>query len=134
MTWQEGSQSKVNSRRDFFISFMFFENRSSYFRGTFKQIVRNCKDFVHRLRLQCSLNVVCWNDMGDYILSGSADQFIAITNKNSAHKANILSTKLLRHTKTHGVVSSTTNNVSLNYFIVTIMRHILTFPMESNVS
>lgn len=60
------------------------------------------------------VNTVSWNDSGEYILSGSDDQYIAVTNPynqkclikyKTAHRANIFSAKFLPQTNDHGIVS-----------------------------
>ncbi|KAM9850432.1 DDB1- and CUL4-associated factor 6 isoform 2-T2 [Aulostomus maculatus] len=79
------------------------------------------REFVQRLKLEATLNVhdgcvntISWNDTGEYILSGSDDTFLAITNPynkkvkksiRSGHRANIFSAKFMPHTNDQEIVS-----------------------------
>ncbi|KPP64865.1 DDB1- and CUL4-associated factor 6-like [Scleropages formosus] len=79
------------------------------------------REFVQRLKLEATLNVhdgcvntICWNDTGEYILSGSDDTNLVITNPynrkvkatiRSGHRANIFSAKFLPHTNDQQIVS-----------------------------
>ncbi|MBN3279251.1 DCAF6 factor, partial [Polyodon spathula] len=60
------------------------------------------------------VNTICWNDTGEYILSGSDDTNLVITNPynrkvkatiRSGHRANIFSAKFLPHTNDQQIVS-----------------------------
>ncbi|XP_051782076.1 DDB1- and CUL4-associated factor 6 isoform X3 [Erpetoichthys calabaricus] len=78
-------------------------------------------EFVQRLKLETTLNVhdgcvnsIWWNDTGEYILSGSDDTNLVITNPykrkvkttiRSGHRANIFSAKFLPHTNDQQIVS-----------------------------
>lgn len=78
-------------------------------------------DFVQRMKLLKKLpvhegcvNTICWNDSGEYILSGSDDQQLCITSGNSyklitslrtRHRANIFSAKFLPNTGDKKIVS-----------------------------
>ncbi|XP_039601107.1 DDB1- and CUL4-associated factor 6 isoform X3 [Polypterus senegalus] len=79
------------------------------------------REFVQRLKLETTLNVhdgcvnsIWWNDTGEYILSGSDDTNLVITNPykrkvkttiRSGHRANIFSAKFLPHTNDQQIVS-----------------------------
>ncbi|XP_053184363.1 DDB1- and CUL4-associated factor 6 isoform X1 [Scomber japonicus] len=79
------------------------------------------REFVQRLKLEATLNVhdgcvntISWNDTGEYILSGSDDTFLAITNPynkkvkksiRSGHRANIFSAKFMPHTNDQEIIS-----------------------------
>ncbi|XP_041662592.1 DDB1- and CUL4-associated factor 6 isoform X5 [Cheilinus undulatus] len=79
------------------------------------------REFVQRLKLEGTLNVhdgcvntISWNDTGEYILSGSDDTFLVITNPynkkvkksiRSGHRANIFSAKFMPHTNGQEIVS-----------------------------
>ncbi|XP_071395373.1 DDB1- and CUL4-associated factor 6 isoform X4 [Centroberyx affinis] len=79
------------------------------------------KEFVQRLKLEATLNVhdgcvntISWNDTGEYILSGSDDTFLVITNPynrkvkksiRSGHRANIFSAKFMPHTNDQEIIS-----------------------------
>lgn len=79
------------------------------------------REFVQRLKLESTLNVhdgcvntISWNDTGEYILSGSDDTFLVITNPynkkvkksiRSGHRANIFSAKFMPHTNDQEIVS-----------------------------
>ncbi|XP_053733192.1 DDB1- and CUL4-associated factor 6 isoform X1 [Synchiropus splendidus] len=79
------------------------------------------REFVQKLKLESTLNVhdgcvntISWNDTGEYILSGSDDTFLAITNPynkkvkvsiRSGHRANIFSAKFMPHTNDQEIVS-----------------------------
>lgn len=76
---------------------------------------------VQRLSLQKKLpvhsgcvNSICWNDRGDYLLSGSDDQHLCITHGynyeistslQTGHKANIFSARFLPNTSDNHVIS-----------------------------
>ncbi|KAK3608451.1 hypothetical protein CHS0354_035454 [Potamilus streckersoni] len=78
-------------------------------------------DFIQKLKLEKKLevhngcvNTICWNDQGHYILSGSDDQHLVVTNpfsgKNifsirSGHRANIFSAKFLPSSQDRKIVS-----------------------------
>uniref|UniRef100_A0A674DWQ5 DDB1- and CUL4-associated factor 6-like n=1 Tax=Salmo trutta TaxID=8032 RepID=A0A674DWQ5_SALTR len=80
------------------------------------------KEFVQRLKLEASLdvhegsvNTICWNDTGEYILSGSDDDKLVITNPYSRkvkasitswHRSNILSAKFMPQTNDRMIVSA----------------------------
>ncbi|XP_064628724.1 DDB1- and CUL4-associated factor 6-like isoform X2 [Lineus longissimus] len=86
----------------------------------YKQTKRNL-DFVRRLAVDRKLdvhngcvNTICWNDVGNYILSGSDDQHLIITNPftkkvaasiHSGHRANIFSAKFLPNTRDNHIIS-----------------------------
>ncbi|XP_071333102.1 DDB1- and CUL4-associated factor 6 isoform X2 [Trachinotus anak] len=79
------------------------------------------REFVQRLKLESTLNVhdgcvntISWNDTGEYILSGSDDTFLVITNPynkkvkksiRSGHRANIFSAKFMPHTNDQEIIS-----------------------------
>lgn len=68
------------------------------------------------------VNTISWNDKGQYLLSGSDDQTIVVTNPfngqvlvqyNTAHRANIFSAKFLPHSGDRGIVSCSGDGVVL---------------------
>lgn len=68
------------------------------------------------------VNTISWNDKGQYLLSGSDDQTIVVTNPfngqvlvqyNTAHRANIFSAKFLPHSGDHGIVSCSGDGIVL---------------------
>ncbi|XP_041857468.1 DDB1- and CUL4-associated factor 6 isoform X5 [Melanotaenia boesemani] len=79
------------------------------------------REFVQRLKLEATLNVhsgcvntISWNDTGEYILSGSDDTYLVITNPynkkvkksiRSGHRANIFSAKFMPHTNDQEIIS-----------------------------
>uniref|UniRef100_A0A8C1E5J6 Ddb1 and cul4 associated factor 6 n=1 Tax=Cyprinus carpio carpio TaxID=630221 RepID=A0A8C1E5J6_CYPCA len=79
------------------------------------------REFVQRLKLEAVLsvhdgcvNTISWNDTGEYILSGSDDTNLVITNPynrkvkttiRSGHRANIFSAKFMPHTNDQQIVS-----------------------------
>ncbi|KAL0963528.1 hypothetical protein UPYG_G00307590 [Umbra pygmaea] len=79
------------------------------------------REFVQRLKLEATLNVhdgcvntISWNDTGEYILSGSDDTKLVITNPynrkvkatiRSGHRANIFSAKFLPQTSDQQIIS-----------------------------
>uniref|UniRef100_A0A8C7UXE3 Ddb1 and cul4 associated factor 6 n=1 Tax=Oncorhynchus mykiss TaxID=8022 RepID=A0A8C7UXE3_ONCMY len=83
------------------------------------QYTRN--EFVQRLKLEATLNVhdgcvntISWNDTGEYILSGSDDTNLVITNPynrkvkatiRSGHRANIFSAKFMPQTSDQQIIS-----------------------------
>ncbi|XP_057707823.1 DDB1- and CUL4-associated factor 6 isoform X2 [Corythoichthys intestinalis] len=87
-----------------------------------KQHFKKCRrEFVQRLKLEATLNIhdgcvntISWNETGEYILSGSDDTFLAITNPynkkvkksiRSGHRANIFSAKFMPHTNDQEIIS-----------------------------
>ncbi|KAL1022292.1 hypothetical protein UPYG_G00024700 [Umbra pygmaea] len=80
------------------------------------------KEFVQRLKLEATLdvhqgsvNTICWNDTGEYILSGSDDEKLVITNPYSRkvkasitswHRSNIFSAKFMPQTNDSMIVSA----------------------------
>ncbi|XP_064826393.1 DDB1- and CUL4-associated factor 6-like isoform X1 [Oncorhynchus masou masou] len=80
------------------------------------------KEFVQRLKLEATLdvhegsvNTICWNSTGEYILSGSDDDRLVITNPYSRkvkasitswHRSNIFSAKFLPQTNDRMIVSA----------------------------
>ncbi|XP_066520867.1 DDB1- and CUL4-associated factor 6-like isoform X2 [Hoplias malabaricus] len=80
------------------------------------------REFVQRLKLEAALNVhdgcvntICWNDTGEYLLSGSDDTKLVITSPysrkvfcsvHSQHRANIYSAKFMPESGDHWIVSS----------------------------
>ncbi|XP_017651552.1 DDB1- and CUL4-associated factor 6 isoform X11 [Nannospalax galili] len=85
------------------------------------------REFIQRLKLEATLNVhdgcvntICWNDTGEYILSGSDDTKLVISNPysrkvlttiRSGHRANIFSAKFLPCTNDKQVVSCSGDGV-----------------------
>ncbi|CAL9690069.1 unnamed protein product [Knipowitschia caucasica] len=79
------------------------------------------REFVQRLKLESTLNVhdgcvntISWNETGEYLLSGSDDTFLVISNPynkkvkksiRSGHRANIFSAKFMPHTNDQEIVS-----------------------------
>ncbi|XP_012160396.1 DDB1- and CUL4-associated factor 6 [Ceratitis capitata] len=87
-------------------------------------------DYVQRLGLMSRLhvhsgcvNTVCWNSSGEYLLSGSDDQCVAITNPHSqevllkyktAHRANIFSARFMPQSNGHSIVSCSGDGIVLH--------------------
>ncbi|XP_064182971.1 DDB1- and CUL4-associated factor 6-like isoform X1 [Anguilla rostrata] len=85
------------------------------------------REFVQRLKLEATLNVhdgcvntICWNDTGEYILSGSDDTNLVISNPynrkvkatiRSGHRANIFSAKFMPCTNDEQIVSCSGDGV-----------------------
>ncbi|XP_040843482.1 DDB1- and CUL4-associated factor 6 isoform X2 [Ochotona curzoniae] len=85
------------------------------------------REFIQRLKLEATLNVhdgcvntICWNDTGEYILSGSDDTKLVISNPYSrkvlttipsGHRANIFSAKFLPCTNDKQIVSCSGDGV-----------------------
>ncbi|KAJ8351773.1 hypothetical protein SKAU_G00232490 [Synaphobranchus kaupii] len=85
------------------------------------------REFVQRLKLEATLsvhdgcvNTICWNDTGEYILSGSDDTNLAISNPynrkvkatiRSGHRANIFSAKFMPCTNDQQIVSCSGDGV-----------------------
>ncbi|XP_061211050.1 DDB1- and CUL4-associated factor 6 isoform X4 [Neopsephotus bourkii] len=85
------------------------------------------REFIQRLKLEATLNVhdgcvntICWNDTGEYILSGSDDTNLVISNPysrkvlttiRSGHRANIFSAKFLPCTDDKQIVSCSGDGV-----------------------
>ncbi|KAG5889420.1 hypothetical protein JTB14_032754 [Gonioctena quinquepunctata] len=112
----------------------------SVFRGVYKREYSNrietsetAKDdesFVQRLGLlktlpihQGCVNTICWNDTGEYILSGSDDQHLVITNGHNykvkanyctSHHANIFSAKFLPFTNDNQIISCSGDGIILH--------------------
>nr|XP_023015417.1 DDB1- and CUL4-associated factor 6-like [Leptinotarsa decemlineata] len=115
--------------------------RKSMFRDIYKrqysgnrtktyEIAKGDESFVQRLGLirnmlihQGCVNSICWNDTGEYILSGSDDQHLVITNAHDAnvkecyrtsHRANIFSAKFLPCTSDNQIVSCSGDGIILH--------------------
>nr|XP_033796934.1 DDB1- and CUL4-associated factor 6 isoform X5 [Geotrypetes seraphini] len=85
------------------------------------------REFIQRLKLEATLSVhdgcvnsICWNDTGEYILSGSDDTNLIISNPynrkvltsiRSGHRANIFSAKFLPLTNDKQIVSCSGDGV-----------------------
>ncbi|XP_069890245.1 DDB1- and CUL4-associated factor 6 isoform X5 [Dipodomys merriami] len=85
------------------------------------------REFIQRLKLEATLNVhdgcvntICWNDTGEYILSGSDDTKLVISNPysrkvlttiRSGHRANIFSAKFLPCTNDKQIISCSGDGV-----------------------
>ncbi|XP_029434949.1 DDB1- and CUL4-associated factor 6 isoform X2 [Rhinatrema bivittatum] len=85
------------------------------------------REFIQRLKLEATLsvhdgcvNTICWNDTGEYILSGSDDTNLIISNPynrkvltsiRSGHRANIFSAKFLPLTNDKQIVSCSGDGV-----------------------
>lgn len=85
---------------------------------------------VKRLPIhQGCVNTLCWNDTGEYILSGSDDQHLIITNGHNykmlenyatSHHANIFSAKFLPGSSDKQIVSCSGDGIILhtgNFYI-----------------
>lgn len=88
------------------------------------------EDLVQRLGLVCKLpihqgcvNTLCWNDSGEYILSGSDDQHLIIThghnykvlaNYTTSHHANIFSAKFLPGSSDKQIISCSGDGIILH--------------------
>ncbi|CAH1105725.1 unnamed protein product [Psylliodes chrysocephalus] len=88
------------------------------------------ESFVQRLGLlkklqihQGCVNTICWNDTGEYILSGSDDQHLVITNGHNykvlenystSHHANIFSAKFLPCTNDKQIVSCSGDGIIIH--------------------
>lgn len=68
------------------------------------------------------MNTVSWNEKGQYLLSGSDDQTIVVTNPytgeilvqySTAHRANIFSAKFMPHSGDRGIVSCSGDGIVL---------------------
>lgn len=87
-------------------------------------------DFIQRLGLvkrlaihQGCVNTLCWNESGEYILSGSDDQRLIITNGHTykvledyhtSHTANIFSAKFLPNSCDRQIVSCSGDGIILH--------------------
>ncbi|XP_033984673.1 DDB1- and CUL4-associated factor 6 isoform X1 [Trematomus bernacchii] len=85
------------------------------------------KEFVQRLKLEGTLNVhdgcvntISWSDTGEYLLSGSDDTFLVISNPynkkvkksiRSGHRTNIFSAKFMPHTNDQEIISCSGDGV-----------------------
>ncbi|XP_071114016.1 DDB1- and CUL4-associated factor 6-like [Haliotis cracherodii] len=90
-------------------------------RAKLYDVARGSREFLQRLKLDRRLevhsgcvNTICWNDQGQYLLSGSDDQHLVITNPftqrtvvsiRSGHRSNIFSAKFLPNSRDRHVVS-----------------------------
>uniref|UniRef100_A0A673Z8Z3 Ddb1 and cul4 associated factor 6 n=1 Tax=Salmo trutta TaxID=8032 RepID=A0A673Z8Z3_SALTR len=96
-------------------------NNCDLLRMSFFCICTGRREFVQRLKLEATLNVhdgcvntISWNDTGEYILSGSDDTNLVITNPynrkvkatiRSGHRANIFSAKFMPQTSDQQIIS-----------------------------
>lgn len=94
------------------------------------QALSDNEDLVQRLGLvkklsihQGCVNTLCWNETGEYILSGSDDQRLIIThghnykvlaNYPTSHHANIFSAKFLPGTSDRQIVSCSGDGIILH--------------------
>lgn len=79
---------------------------------------------VHKLPIhQGCVNTLCWNDSGEYILSGSDDQHLIIThghnykvlaNYTTSHHANIFSAKFLPGSSDRQIISCSGDGIILH--------------------
>uniref|UniRef100_A0A671FZ98 DDB1 and CUL4 associated factor 6 n=1 Tax=Rhinolophus ferrumequinum TaxID=59479 RepID=A0A671FZ98_RHIFE len=78
------------------------------------------REFIQRLKLEATLNVhdgcvntICWNETGEYILSGSDDTKLVISNpyNRKGNRANIFSAKFLPCTNDKQIVSCSGDGV-----------------------
>ncbi|XP_057582417.1 DDB1- and CUL4-associated factor 6 isoform X2 [Hippopotamus amphibius kiboko] len=92
-----------------------------------KAVLVGRREFIQRLKLEATLNVhdgcvntICWNETGEYILSGSDDTKLVISNPysrkvlttiRSGHRANIFSAKFLPCTNDKQIVSCSGDGV-----------------------
>lgn len=99
-------------------------------RINFSNNSKDSLDYLQRLGLQCRLlvhsgcvNSLSWNNTGEYLLSGSDDQFIAVTNPHnqkvlfkfkSAHRANIFSARFMPQSNDSAIVSCSGDGVVLH--------------------
>uniref|UniRef100_A0A2K6F886 DDB1 and CUL4 associated factor 6 n=1 Tax=Propithecus coquereli TaxID=379532 RepID=A0A2K6F886_PROCO len=60
---------------------------------------------------EVAVNTICWNDTGEYILSGSDDTKLVLTTIRSGHRANIFSAKFLPCTNDKQIVSCSGDGV-----------------------
>lgn len=90
---------------------------------------KNNKALIQKLRLQKKLpvhngcvNSICWNQSGNYILSGSDDQHLCVTQAytyeilasvRTGHRANIFSAKFLPNTGDRHVVSCSGDGMTI---------------------
>lgn len=88
------------------------------------------EDYVQRFALLKRLplhngcvNTLCWNDTGEYLLSGSDDEHLIITNGHNykiksvyctCHTSNIFSAKFLPHTEDNEIVSCSGDGMILH--------------------
>uniref|UniRef100_T1PAH6 WD domain protein n=1 Tax=Musca domestica TaxID=7370 RepID=T1PAH6_MUSDO len=98
-----------------------------------KNLIASTKDsldYVQRLGLMCRLpihsgcvNTVHWNNTGEYLISGSDDQFVAVTNPNNqqvllkyktAHRANIFSARFMPQSNDQAIVSCSGDGIVLH--------------------
>nr|XP_010952120.1 PREDICTED: DDB1- and CUL4-associated factor 6 isoform X2 [Camelus bactrianus] len=95
--------------------------------GRYKDSLEGRREFIQRLKLEATLNVhdgcvntICWNETGEYILSGSDDTKLVISNPysrkvlttiRSGHRANIFSAKFLPCTNDKQIVSCSGDGV-----------------------
>ncbi|KAM7348906.1 DDB1- and CUL4-associated factor 6-like [Cochliomyia hominivorax] len=120
----------MHSRNSVFRSIL----QRDYFepRLTQRSLIASTKDsldYVQRLGLLCRLpvhsgcvNTIHWNSTGEYLLSGSDDQFIAVTNPNNqevllkcktAHRANIFSARFMPQSNDQAIVSCSGDGIVL---------------------
>ncbi|KAF5278530.1 hypothetical protein FQR65_LT15656 [Abscondita terminalis] len=110
-----------------------YYNPYGYYKRSLHRFYNNAKDninFIQRLKLigrlaihQGCVNTLCWNETGKYILSGSDDQRLIITNGHTykvvedyhtSHNANIFSAKFLPNSGDNQIVSCSGDGLILH--------------------
>ncbi|XP_045462965.1 DDB1- and CUL4-associated factor 6-like isoform X2 [Harmonia axyridis] len=115
-------------RKSVFQDIYYQPYRSKYFKNDFN--LKDDENFLQRLDIlknlqvhQGCVNTICWNSTGEYILSGSDDQHLAITNGHdykfmdrfrTKHSANIFCAKFLPSTNDKQIVSCSGDGVILH--------------------
>ncbi|XP_056648569.1 DDB1- and CUL4-associated factor 6-like isoform X1 [Diorhabda sublineata] len=105
-------------------------NRQYSYKNNLYRTAKDDESLLQRLGLLKKLqihhgcvNTICWNDTGEYILSGSDDQCLVITNGHNydvlgkyttSHHANIFSAKFLPHTNDKQIVSCSGDGIIIH--------------------
>lgn len=117
-------RTKSNLFRDVYEQPYVESTRFKLYRST-----KDSLDLVQRLRLLRKLpvhngcvNSICWNETGEYILSGSDDQHLVVTNGynfkvmtnyKTSHRANIFSAKFLPNSSDNNIISCSGDGIIL---------------------
>ncbi|KAK9877190.1 hypothetical protein WA026_016938 [Henosepilachna vigintioctopunctata] len=121
-------------RKSIFADIYYYPYKSKFFK--YNNYCKDDEGFIQRLGLmkrlpihQGCVNTICWNETGEYILSGSDDQRLIITNGHNYkikheyatnHNTNIFSAKFMPMTNDREIVSCSGDGIILHTDITNV--------------